>query len=64
MGELPVVRGGYVLTQTRDAGNDPDDETSRGEVNGILDSRGKPKYPGEVVRLANQRARNLWAQGS
>jgi hypothetical protein len=30
MGELAIVRGGYVLTQTRDAGNDPDDPTSRG----------------------------------
>ncbi|EYD78248.1 hypothetical protein Rumeso_00077 [Rubellimicrobium mesophilum DSM 19309] len=63
MGELPVVRGGYVLTQTRDAGNDPDDESSRGEINGILDGRGNPKYAGEAVRLANQRARELWAQG-
>jgi hypothetical protein len=63
MGELPVVRGGYVLTQTRDAGNDPDDETSRGEINGILDGRGKPNYAGEAVRLANERARELWARG-
>ena len=63
MGELAVVRGGYVLTQTRDAGNDPDDETSRGEINGILDGRGKPKYAGEAVRRANHRARDLWDQG-
>jgi len=63
MGELPVVRGGYVLTQTRDAGNDPDDDSSRGEINGILDGRGMPKYAGDRVRQANERARELWAQG-
>ena len=64
MGELPVVRGGYVLTQTRDAGNDPDDPTSRGEINGLLDGRGTPKYHGDAVRHANQRARELWQQGA
>lgn len=63
MGELPIVRGGYVLTQTRDAGNDPDDDASRGEINGILDGHGTPKYAGDRVRRANERARELWAQG-
>jgi hypothetical protein len=64
MGELPVVRGGYVLTQTRDAGNDPDDPTSRGEINGILDGRGIAKYAGDRVRAANANARLLWEQGA
>lgn len=63
MGELPVLRGGYVLTQTRDAGSDPDDSTSRGEINGILDGRGTPKHAGDAVRRANERARALWAEG-
>jgi hypothetical protein len=63
MGELPVVRGGYVLTQTRDAGNDPEDDNSRGEINGILDGYGVQKYAGPKVRDANERARALWAQG-
>jgi hypothetical protein len=64
MGELPVVRGGYVLTQTRDAGNDPDDPSSRGEINGILDGHGRPKYDGPKVREANDRARALWSEGA
>lgn len=63
MGELPVVRGGYVLTQTRDAGNDPEDDRSRGEINGILDGHGIPKYAGPKVREANARARALWERG-
>ena len=63
MGELQVVRGGYVLTQTRDAGNDPEDDHSRGEINGILDGYGVQKYGGPKVRDANARARALWAQG-
>ncbi|TNC46873.1 hypothetical protein FHG66_17945 [Rubellimicrobium rubrum] len=62
MGDMPVLRGGYVLTQTRDAGNDPEDETSMGEINGILDGHGLPKYAGDAVRLANQRARESWAK--
>lgn len=62
MGELPIVRGGYVLTQTRDAGNDPDDPTSRGEINGLLDGRGALKYGGDAVRRANAKARALWSQ--
>ncbi|WP_210530318.1 hypothetical protein [Rubellimicrobium arenae] len=62
MGQMPVLRGGYVLTQTRDAGNDPEDETSMGEINGILDGHGLPKYPGDAVRLANERARDAWAK--
>jgi hypothetical protein len=64
MGELAIVRGGYVLTQTRDAGNDPDDPTSRGEINGILDGRGVAKYAGDRVRDANARARALWEDGA
>jgi hypothetical protein len=64
MGKLPILRGGYVLTQTRDAGNDPDDPTSRGEINGVLDGRGLVKYAGDKVRKANGRARELWARGS
>lgn len=63
MGRMPVVRGGYVLTQTRDAGNDPDDPRSRGEINGVLDAHGLPKYAGPLVREANERARALWAAG-
>ena len=62
MGDMPVLRGGYVLTQTRDAGNDPEDETSMGEINGILDGHGLPKYAGDAVRLANERARATWAR--
>ncbi len=63
MGKLPIVRGGYVLTQTRDAGNDPEDDRSRGEINGILDGYGVAKYAGDAVRKANARARELWARG-
>lgn len=57
VGSLPILRGGYVLTQTRDAGNDPDNETSLGEVNGILDARGGHKHAGDALRLANEAAR-------
>ncbi len=64
MGELQIARGGYVLTQTRDAGNDPDDDKSRGEINGILDGRGIAKYAGDRVRAANANARALWEQGA
>ena len=60
MGGFGFVRGGYVLTQTRDAGNDPDDDTSKGEINGVLDARGVLKYPGHLVRDANAEARELW----
>lgn len=57
LGSLPVVRGGYVLTQTRDAGNDPDDDTSLGELNGILDGYGSPKHAGDALGRANEAAR-------
>ncbi|MDB5661058.1 MAG: hypothetical protein JWS10_3673 [Cypionkella sp.] len=63
MGTFAFVRGGYVLTQTRDAGNDPDDDTSKGEVNGLLDAQGVLKYPGPVVQEANGKARELWIEG-
>jgi hypothetical protein len=63
MGQLPIVRGGYVLTQTRDAGNDPEDDSSMGEINGLLDGRGLVKYDGNRVREANARALELWMQG-
>jgi hypothetical protein len=63
LGALPILRGGYVLTQTRDAGNDPEDPTSRGELNGILDGRGIPKYAGPRLREANAAARASWAAG-
>jgi hypothetical protein len=60
MGNLPVLRGGYVLTQTRDAGNDPDDPTSRGEINGILDADGAPKLQTDRIRRANAHALEAW----
>ncbi|WP_246045423.1 hypothetical protein [Rubellimicrobium roseum] len=63
MGAMPVLRGGYVLTQTRDAGNDPEDETSMGEINGVLDGHGLLKYAGDLVREANRAARASWAEG-
>ncbi|MBP1804821.1 hypothetical protein [Rubellimicrobium aerolatum] len=61
MGTMPVLRGGYVLTQTRDAGNDPEDDTSMGEINGVFDAHGLPKYEGLAVREANEKAREAWA---
>ena len=57
LGNLPILRGGYVLTQTRDAGNDPDDETSLGELNGILDGHGGQKHAGDALCRANEAAR-------
>lgn len=63
MGEMPVVRGGFVLTQTRDAGNDPDDPRSRGEINGILDGHGRPKHAQDVLRQACERAHAEWRGG-
>jgi hypothetical protein len=60
LGEMPVLRGGYVLTQTRDAGNDPDDDRSAGEINGLLDGRGVPKYDGPLIREANEAAHAAW----
>ena len=63
MGTFGFVRGGYVLTQTRDAGNDPDDDTSKGEINGLLDARGVLKYAGPLVQDANATARELWIEG-
>lgn len=62
LGSLPVVRGGYVLTQTRDAGNDPEDETSLGELNGILDGHGGNKHAGDALYRANEAARqSFWS---
>jgi hypothetical protein len=60
MGDLPVLRGGFVLTQTRDAGNDPEDPTSRGEINGILDADGAPKLRSDRIRRANAHAEAAW----
>lgn len=63
IGTFGFVRGGYVLTQTRDAGNDPDDDTSTGEINGLLGARGMLKYTGQLVQDANAKAQTLWIEG-
>ena len=59
LGRLPVVNG-YVATQTRDAGNDPDDPLSAGEVNGILTAKGAAKVAPELLANANTTAKQSW----
>jgi hypothetical protein len=60
IGASPIIRGGYVMTQMRDAGNDPNNKMSGGELNGILTADGKEKIPAEEFRTANEIAERYW----
>jgi hypothetical protein len=67
VGHVPIIRGGYVYTQVRDAGNKPHRATRLGEpggeLNGFLFADGRPKGdPKEwaKVNLENQAQREKY----
>lgn len=62
LGELPIARGGFVITQLRDAGNDPSNIDSGGELNGLLRADGQQKVDAEVFLETNKESERLWKQ--
>jgi hypothetical protein len=67
VGEAPIIRGGYVYTQVRDAGNKPHRATRPGEpggeLNGFLYADGRPKGDPKKwakVNLENQSDRERY----
>ncbi|MBC7386312.1 MAG: hypothetical protein H7301_09170 [Cryobacterium sp.] len=69
MGKIAIMRGGYVMTQWRDAGNKPHRDARPGEpggeLNGILYADGRPKSDPKLwaeANLQNLRRRQLYLQ--
>lgn len=64
MGSLPIVRGGYVYTQVRDAGNKPHRAPvpgePGGELNGFLFADGTPKGDPSQWAAANLQNQRAW----